>query len=222
LGFEITDKDELVGFLDKTGARYTPGMEHKVSAIVREFVTDLMEKNADSSVEESIGLFINRQAASVSILESSRTILEREFGVGFGDELFEDFQKTASLFTLPGSEGVDVSKQITLEQVLTGYGEALHQVNQEMGITKEMAEDTLKAYMTSAGGFTEDQINDALEILEVGKIELKLDPLGKQMLRAHAGVGFVRAKQIAGQVGSGSVAGAIDRSKLLRIRANYL
>jgi hypothetical protein len=222
LGFEVTDKDELLGFLDKTGARYAPGMEHKVSAIVREFVTDVMEKGADSSVEESIGLFINRQAASVSVLESSRTILEREFGATLGDELFEDFQKTASIFTLPASEAVDVQKQIKLEQVLTSYGEALHKINQEMGITKEMAEETLKAYMTSAGGFTEDEINNTLELLDAGKINLGLDPLGQQMLRAHAGVGFVRAKQIAEQVGSGSTAGAVDRSKLLRTRANHL
>jgi hypothetical protein len=231
LGFEITDKDELVGFLEGRGARYTPGMEHKVSAIVREFVTDVMEKSADSSVEESIGLFINRQAASVSVLESSRTILEKEFGARLGDELFEDFQKAASIFTLPGSEAVDISKQIKgfdvekqirLEQVLTSYGEALHKINQEMGITKEMAEETLKAYMTSAGGFTEDEINNTLELLDAGKINLGLDPLGQQMLRAHAGVGFVRAKQIAEQVGPGSTAGALDRSKLLRTRANHL
>jgi hypothetical protein len=190
-----------------------------------------MEKSADSSVEESIGLFINRQAASVSVLESSRTILEREFGARLGDELFEDFQKTASIFTLPASEAVDVNKQIQgfdvqkqikLEQVLTSYGEALHKINQEMGITKEMAEETLKAYMKSAGGFTEDQINNSLEILEVGGINLRLGPLGQQMLRSHAGVGFVRAKQIAEQVESLGVTGSLDRSKLLRIRTNHL
>ena len=222
LGFEVTDKDELLGFLDKTGARYTPGMEHKVSAIVKEFVTDLMEKGADSSVEESIGLFINRQAASVSVLESSKTILEREFGAKLGDELFEDFQKTATIFTLPASEVVDLNKQISLGNVLTSYGEALHKINQEMGITKEMAEETLKAYMKSAGSFTEDQVNNSLEILEVGGINLGLDPLGQQMLRSHAGVGFVRAKQIAEQVESLGVTGSLDRSKLLRIRTNHL
>jgi hypothetical protein len=222
LGFEVTDKDELLGFLDKTGARYTPGMEHKVSPILREFINDVMEKGADSSVEESIGLFINRQAASVSVLESSRTILEREFGATLGSELFEDFQKTASIFTLPASEVVDLNKQISLGNVLTSYGEALHKINQEMGITKEMAEETLKAYMTSAGGFTEDQVNNALEILNAGGINLGLDPLGQQMLRSHAGVGFVRAKQIAEQVESLGVTGSLDRSKLLRIRTNHL
>jgi hypothetical protein len=222
LGFEVTDKDELLGFLDKTGARYAPGMEHKVSAIVREFVTDVMEKGADSSVEESIGLFINRQAASVSVLESSRTILEREFGIREGSGLFADFQNAAGIFTMSGSEAVDYSKQISLEQVLTNFGSALSRINQEMGITQEMAEETLRAYMTSAGKFTEDEINDSLDLLNVGKINLGLDPLGQQMLRAHAGVGFVRAKQIAGQVGSGATAGEIDRSKLLRIRTNHL
>lgn len=215
LGFTLSSQDELMEILDKTGPRYADGMEHRVAAIVEEFITGIMEKGANSSVEESIGLFIDRQAAAVNVLESSRGILEREFGVKSGDTLFKEFQNVASIFTLPASEAVDYSKQISLEQVLTNFGSALSRMNTEAGVTVEMVEETLRTYMRSAGDYTEDQVADAMELLHVGGIKLRLDPLGQQMLRSHAGVGFVRAKQVAEQM---AASGTVDRSALLGLQ----
>lgn len=212
LGINLTSKDELLAILDKTGPHYRDGMQHQVAAILEEFITGIMEKGASGTVEESIGLFIDRQAAAVSVLESSRSILEEEFGVKSGDALFKEFQNAASIFTLPASEAVDYSKQISLEQVLTNFGSALSRINSEMGISQDIVEETLRAYMRSAGSYTEDQVTNAMELLNVGGLSLKLDPLGQQMLRANAGVGFVRAKQIADQM---AASGTIDRSALL-------
>ena len=210
LGFDVT-KEEAIEFLNKTGARYSPGMEHKISAIAKEFITKIMEDTATTSVEESIGLFINRQSTAVNVLESSRSILESEFGIRSGDTLFGEFQKVASFATIPASEAVDFSKQIALEQVLTNFGSALSRINAELGISEEIVEKTLRAYMTSVGNYTEEEMGEALNLLQLGKTQLKLDPLGQQALRSHAGVGFVRAKQIAEQI---STTGSVIREEL--------
>ena len=215
LGITLTSETELLNIMNKTGPLYRDGMEHQVSAIMKEFIEGIMARGATSTVDESIGLFINRQAAAVNVLESSRAILESEFGITSGDRLFEEFQNAASIFTLPASEAVDYSKQISLEQVLTNFGSALARVNAETGISADVVEETLRAYMRSAGEYTENQVQDALVILDSGGIKLRLDPLGQQMLRSHAGVGFVRAKQIAEQI---ATTGSVDRSALLGLQ----
>jgi hypothetical protein len=221
LGFDVT-KEEAVDFLNQTGARYRPGMENKVAAIMTEVVESIMQKSASSTVEEGIGLFISRQAAAVSVLESSRSILESELGITKGSSLYNAFQASAGIMTLSASDVVDITKQVGKELDLTDFGIALSRAMEELDLTEEMVENTLKAYMSSTGQYTVDQINNSIQVLKAGEIKLGLDPLGQQMLRAHAGVGFVRGKQIADQIASGTAPGSVDRSLLFRTRTNLV
>jgi len=212
---------EITNLIDKTGPRYAQGMEHRVATAVRTILEDVQRAAAETTVEESIGLFINRQAASIYNLQHSRRIMEQS-----GTATAEDIgilRRASTIFTLPASEAVDFSKQISLEQFLTTQGEALSRINTEMGIDPESVLETMVAYfqhMSTKEGTpmpSEDQIRRALLNLPDGAPmpALSLDAVGKQMLKSFKSVGVIRAQQIAQQV---ATTGAVDVDSLFGLQ----
>lgn len=200
LGIDVA-KDEIAELLDGTGPRYTQGMEHRISAAIKTVLEDVQREAAGTTIEDSIGVFINRQSSSIFALSHARRTL-----AGADYEVQQILAKTSSIFTLPGSEAVDITKQISLEQFLSTQGAALQNINARYGVDDNTVVEVLQAYMEhmfkgGPGGLTDAEIRAGLAGAGFGEaLPLKLDPIGKQMLRSMSAVGVTRAEQILQQV----------------------
>ena len=207
LGYNVTDFEHLQEILrgNVTAAGFRAGDDVKAKQIMIRLVEDVMLKSVNSDPAESIGLFVNRQGAAVSVLESSKKILlgETNLGVTARSSAYDKFIGMSSVMTLPASEAVDVQKQIGAEQVLHNFGAAV-EMAQKGGATEDTIQQALEAYVATikdpnfsplAGGidFTNPAALDRL-------IPNKLSSFGEESLRAFASVGYVRGKQIAEQV----------------------
>jgi hypothetical protein len=175
-----------------------------------------MLKSVNSDPAESIGLFVNRQGAAVSVLETSKKILleETALGVTKNSRAYDKFIGMSSVMTLPASEAVDVAKQIGAEQVLHNFGAAIEMAG-KAGVTEDTIQQALKAYIETlkspdfsplAGGidFTDTTALD-------GMIPSQLGSFGQGSLRAFSSVGYIRGRQIAEQVAR---TGSIDVNEL--------
>ena len=207
---------EIQALIDKTGPRYAQGMEHRVQAAIRTTLEEVQRAAAETTIEESIGLFINRQGSSIYTLQHSRRIMEQS---GATAQDLDILRKASTIFTLPASEAVDFTKQISLEQFLSTQGEALSRINREMGIDAGSVLEVMTAYfqqMATKDGSpapSEESIRRALLGLADGAPmpALSLDAVGKQMLKSFRAVGVTRAQQIAQQIAS---TGVVDESSL--------
>lgn len=225
LGFDFgTDRTaamtEITDLLSGTGPRYVQGMEHRVATAIRTTLEQVQREAAETTIEESIGLFVNRQGASIYTLQHSRRVME-EAGASAQD--LDILRKASTIFTLPASEAVDFTKQISLEQFLSTQGQALSRVNREMGIDPQSVIDTMVAYfqhMSTKDGSpmpSEESIRRAL----VGAADgapmpaLSLDAIGQQMLRSFRSVGVTRAQQIASQI---AATGVVDEDQLFGLQ----
>lgn len=182
----------------------------RLTAILKDIGTEIMKDSANSEADDSIGLFINRQSASISTLQTSRSILEEEFGMTPLDPRYAEFKKISSIMTLTGSEAVDVQKEIGVERVLSNFAEQLDLMRIQ-GISQEQANAALEAYVRTLGSefgplgqLTPDQLDQLL-------IPMKLGGLGKSSLRGFSSVGYVRGLQISEQI---SKTGTIDEKTL--------
>jgi len=216
LGYRVTDMDHVKKILEGTAPGFRPGDDIKVTEKMLRIQEDIMLKSISSDASESIGLFVNRQAAAVSVLETSKKILLREtaLGVGPSTRSYDRFIGMSSIMTLPASEAVDVAKQVGVEQVLYNFGEAV-EMAQKAGVSEDSIEQALGAYVDTLkdpifsplrGGidFTDKRALDDM-------IPSKLSSFGEGSLRAFSSVGYVRGKQIAEQVARTT---SIDASEL--------
>lgn len=207
---------EIQGLIGRTGPRYAQGMEHRVSAAILTTLEDVQRAAAETTVEESIGLFVNRQGSAIYTIQHSRRVMEQLGGTA---EDVDILRKASTIFTLPASEAVDFSKQISLEQFLSTQGQALARINREMGIDSESVLEVMTAYFqqiaTRDGSPmpSESEIRAMLAGLSTGAAAppLSLDAVGKQMLKSFRAVGVTRAKQIADQV---AATGTVDKTEL--------
>ena len=219
LGYTVRDADHLQEILRGGGVGFRPGDDVRLTARITRLTEEIMRDSANSDAAESIGLFVNRQSAAVSVLESSRKILlgEKTLGVTAQSKAYDKFVGMSSVMTLPASEAVDVAKQVGAEQVLHNFGTAID-LARKQGVSTESIEQALKAYVETlqhpdfsplaAIGKIPGLDKEALDAL---KIPMLLSGFGKGSLRAFSSVGYVRGKQIAEQV---SRTGSIDVNEL--------
>jgi hypothetical protein len=217
LGYTVTDRQHLEDILKGTGAGFRAGDDIKATEKMLRITQDIMLESVNSDAAESIGLFVNRQGAAVSVLEASKKILleETALGVGASTNAYDKFIGMASIMTLPASEAVDVAKQVGVEQVLYNFGEAV-QMAQQQGISLDSVEQALGAYVDTLRSPTFSPLRAGLDltnpaVLNDLKIPSKLSSFGEGSLRAFSSIGYVRGKQIAEQIARTS---SIDEKEL--------
>jgi hypothetical protein len=216
LGYNVTNFEHLQDILGGGGTGFRAGDDVKAKQIMIRIAEDIMLKSVNSDPAESIGLFVNRQGAAVSVLETSKKILleETALGVTKNSRAYDKFIGMSSVMTLPASEAVDVAKQIGAEQVLHNFGAAIEMAG-KAGVTEDTIQQALKAYIETlkspdfsplAGGidFTDTTALD-------GMIPSQLGSFGQGSLRAFSSVGYIRGRQIAEQVAR---TGSIDVNEL--------
>ena len=217
LGYTVRSRDHLQQILDGGGAGFRAGDDIKATEIMLSTLQDVMLKSVNSDPAESIGVFVNRQGAAVSVLETSKKILlgDARLGVGAGTSTYDKFIGMSSMMTLPASEAVDVAKQVGTEQVLYNFGEAVEMAGRA-GVGQDSIQQALEAYVETlkdpnfsplAGGI--DLTNPAA--LNALNIPSKLSSFGEESLRAFSSIGYVRGKQIAEQI---TRKGSIDETEL--------
>ena len=202
LGYSIKDSEHLSQILKGTGPGYKAEDNVKLFALIKKMTEEIMAQSANTEVGDSIGVFSNRQGASISVLEQSRKILTQELEISASDPLYKKFLEMTSIVTLPASEAVDIAKQIGADQVMYSFGPALQMIQETQGIKRSTVDTVLEAYIQSlkntlsypfAKGMTPEEL-DALEL------PMKLDPMGQSSLRAFSGIGYIRGKQMAEQI----------------------
>ena len=206
LGYTVRDMTHVQQILDGSAAGFRPGDDTKITHKILKLAEDIMLESVNSDPAESIGLFVNRQAASVSVVEASKKILLREtaLGVSAGSDAYDRFVGMSSVLTLPASEAVDVAKQVGTEQVLYNFGEAIDMARQA-GVSQSSIEQALGSYVDTLRSPTFSPLRDGLDltnpdVLNDLKIPSKLSSFGEGSLRAFSSVGYVRGKQIAEQI----------------------
>lgn len=217
LGYTVRDMDHVQQILEGSGVGYRAGDDLKLTEKILRLSEEIMLKSANSDPGESIGLFVNRQAASVSVLETSKKILLREtaLGVTAQSDAYDKFIGMSSVMTLPASEAVDVAKQVGTEQVLYNFGAAIDMARRE-GVEQGSIEQALSAYVQTLESPIFSPLREGIDlanpaIVDGLKIPSRLGSFGQGSLRAFSSVGYVRGKQIAEQITS---TGSIDVSKL--------
>lgn len=217
LGYTVRDRDHLQQILNGGGTGFRAGDDIKATEIMLSTLQDVMLKSVNSDPAESIGVFVNRQGAAVSVLETSKKILlgDARLGVGAGTSTYDKFIGMSSIMTLPASEAVDVGKQVGTEQVLYNFGEAVEMAGRA-GVGQDSIQQALEAYVETlkdpnfsplAGGI--DLTNPT--VLNALNIPSKLSSFGEESLRAFSSIGYVRGKQIAEQI---TRKGSIDETEL--------
>ena len=176
-----------------TATGYSPGIEHKIAAAVRSFVDKRMIEGVSTDIEESIGVFINRQSSAVYNLGIARQAIDKS------SPMYEEFLKVSTMFTLPASDVVDINKAVGLEYLTQNFSDAAKKLMEEQGISQDVADKVWSAYIKSLP-------EDSRPLDAKGEYALRLSAVGRQMSeRSQAGLGFVRAQQIAEQALSGSI-----------------
>ena len=176
-----------------TAPGYSPGIEHRIAASLKNFINNVMIEGVSTDVEESIGVFINRQSSAVYNLGVARQAIDKS------SPMYEEFLKVSTMFTLPASEAVDITKQIGLEYLTKNFSEAADRLMKEQGISQDVANKVWSAYIQSLP-------EGSRPLTPEGEYALRLSAVGRQMSeRSQAGLGFVRAQQIAEQALSGSI-----------------
>jgi hypothetical protein len=203
LGYTVTDREHLQDILRGTGAGFRAGDDIKATEKMLRITQDIMLASVNSDAAESIGLFVNRQGAAVSVLETSKKILlgETALGVGASSDAYDKFIGMASIMTLPASEAVDVAKQVGVEQVLYNFGEAV-EMAQQAGVSPDSIEQALGAYVATLKSPTFSPLRGGLNPTELNALNIpsQLSSFGQGSLRAFSSVGYVRGKQIAEQI----------------------
>lgn len=207
LGYRVRDMAHVQEILDGSAAGFRAGDDTKLTHKILKLAEDIMLESVNSDPAESIGLFVNRQAASVSVLEASRKILLREtaLGVSAGSDAYDKFVGMSSILTLPASEAVDVAKQVGTEQVLYNFGEAIDMARQA-GVSQSSIEQALGSYVATLKSPTFSPLRAigtaGLSAAELNDLEIpsKLSSFGEGSLRAFSSIGYVRGKQVAEQI----------------------
>ena len=219
LGYTVRDAEHIGEILRGGGAGYRPGDDVRLTERMTRLAEDIMASSADSDPASSIGVFVNRQSASVSVLESSRKVLlgDAKLGVTASSDAYDRFVGMSSMLTLPASEAVDVNKQVGAEYVLHNFGTAVSLARQQ-GVPEDAIEQALKAYVETLKSPTFSPLAaiDSIPGLNAAelnalKIPMELSGIGEQSLRAFSSVGYVRGRQMAEQV---SRTGSIDVNEL--------
>ena len=208
IGFSIKDSEHISQILKGTGPGYKAEDNVKLTALMKKMIEEIMAESASTEIGDSIGVFVNRQGASISVLEQSKKILTQELNISTSDPLYEKFLEMTSIMTLPASEAVDIAKQIGADQVMYSFGPALQMIQETQGIKRSTVDAVLAAYVQSlknplsspfAGGMTPEELNKL-------DIPMQLDPMGQSSLKAFSGVGYIRGRQMAEQIAkSGSI-----------------
>ena len=206
LGYTVRDAEHIGEILRGGGAGYRPGDDVRLTERMTRLAEDIMESSANSDVAESIGVFTNRQAASVNVLEASRKILleETALGVSPTSVAYDKFLGRSSIMTLPASEAVDVAKQIGAEQVLHNFGDAIRMAD-VAGVSQSSIEEALKAYVETLRHPDFSPLAEGIDLTDTAVVDAmqipsKLSAFGEQSLRSFSSVGYVRGKQIAEQI----------------------
>lgn len=203
LGYTVRDSDHVQQILEGTAAGFRPGDDTKLTQKILKLSEDIMLESVSSDPGESIGLFVNRQAASVSVLETSRKILlgETALGVDEASDSYNKFIGMSSIMTLPASEAVDVAKQVGTQQVLYNFGEAIEMAGQA-GVPESAMREALQAYVDTIKNPAFSPLTDGLTVDELNKLKIpsQLSSFGEESLRAFSSIGYVRGKQIAEQI----------------------
>jgi hypothetical protein len=219
LGYAVRDADHIGEILRGGGTGFRPGDDVRLTAIITRLAEDIMAQSANSDPASSIGVFVNRQSTSVSVLESSRKILleDTKLGVAVDSPAYDRFVGMSSMLTLPASEAVDVNKQVGAEYVLHNFGTAVGLAKQQ-GVPEDAIEQALEAYVKTLESPTFSPLAAIGSIrglnaaeLDALNIPMELSSFGEESLRAFSSVGYVRGRQMAEQV---SRTGSIDVNEL--------
>ena len=220
LGYTVADSDHIGQILEGFGPGYQPEDNIKLHALMQRMTEQIMADSANTTAANSIGTFVNRQGAGISVLEQSKKILTEELGIKSSDPLYEKFLEMTSIMTLPASEAVDIAKQIGAEQVMYNFGPALEMIQQTQGIKLSTAEAALKAYVESLQDPNFSPLRGGIDLTDPGVVSglgipMTLDPMGQSSLRGFSGVGYIRGKQMADQI---AASGSIDEEKLFGLQ----
>jgi len=207
LGFEISgstdeEKMEVVSqlVLGKNAPGYFRGIEHIIAAESEKFLELIQKQAANVGIEDTIGVFINRQSMATYTVDAAASI------IGGGDRaLYEAFQKSSAFLTVSASNAVDIAKSVGLQLKVDHFSRAAQAIRIEQGISDEVAEKVWQAYV--------DSMSEEERIALAGGqgASLRLSPVGENMLRSQAGISFARGKQVLDQVLS---TGSIDEDQL--------
>lgn len=185
-GSSFKTMKEIEGFLDgldKNSAQYLEAFTRL--STVEQTVAESLQKRSVSAVEDSLGLYINRQAAAISMYQQVDDVLQslQSRGLSVGTASISDYYRlNFSTALIPPSPAVDVSKSLVAEMV----------IDEDAMRKAAIAADQLRGTTGVSERAVEKVISDFL-----GR-NVRLGQMGDIAVRQTGrGVGFLRAAQIA-------------------------
>jgi hypothetical protein len=191
-GTNFKTKEQLNAYVNQSGKKAGETYSDRMIKlrVAQEQMIESLQASANLDVENSLGLYINRQSFAAGM---SSQIEETIALLGKDIDISDYYRASFSVGIIPPSEAVDVSKSLIGRSMIQATQmEQLAQALGQIGATGE--------------NVSEEAVAAALSRLGIG--EIKLGSAGAEAIaQTSRGVGFLRAIQMAKGVEEGSQIG---------------
>jgi hypothetical protein len=203
-GTSFTNTDEIRSYISSLSGADKLAADTNFKTILQTMAESTQLSSA-RNVEDSLGLYINRQAAAISmsgqvddVLESlsgsfsGMTLQAQIKGVAQNVSLEDYFRLNFSAAIIPPSEAVDISKSLVGEMVMK---------------EQEMRALAIAADQLRGSGAISESVVESMISRQAGRA-VKLGEAGQEVIQQTGrGVGFLRAMQIAKGVSADQLIG---------------